>query len=86
MTERIDKFEHFHSLVGAEGIKKALQDSAIEAINSGDWHRVRAIADFALKGSSLQGESYSNKRPDPLTKLEDIDLTNQLQDFDFIDE
>lgn len=81
MPERIDKFEQFQNLVGADGIKKALQDSALDAINSGDWDKVRAIADFAIKGSYVLKERYSYRQQDPLAKLDDIDFPDQIEDF-----
>jgi len=72
----MDKFEQLQNLVGADGIKKILQASAIEAINSGDWQKVRTIADFAINGVYQQKNSYNNRQQDPLSKLEDLDFSD----------
>ncbi|HEY9742488.1 MAG TPA: hypothetical protein V6C90_18540 [Coleofasciculaceae cyanobacterium] len=72
----MDKFEQLQNLVGADGIKKILQASALEAINSGDWHKVRTIADFAINGVYQQKNSYNNRQQDPLSKLEDLDFSD----------
>ncbi|MCA1991355.1 MAG: hypothetical protein LDL41_04800 [Coleofasciculus sp. S288] len=69
----MDKFEQLQNLVGADGIRKMLQAAALEAVNSGDWHKVRAIADFAIKEADVPSHSYTQQ--DPLAKLEDLDFT-----------
>lgn len=70
----MDKFEQLQKLIGADGIKKVLQAVAIEAVNAGDWQKVRAIADFAIKGGDIRKESYGNSQQDPLAKLGDLDF------------
>jgi hypothetical protein len=77
----MDKFEQLQSLVGTDGIKKILQDAAVQAVNAGDWQKVRAIADFAIKRANIPREDYRYQQKDPLDKLEDIDLTEQIPDF-----
>ena len=77
----MDKFEQLQGLVGTDGIKKILQDAAVQAVNAGDWQKVRAIADFAIKGANIPREDYRYQQKDPLDKLEDIDLTEQIPDF-----
>lgn len=71
----MNKFEQLQNLVGADGIQKALQEAALKAVNAGDWQKVRAIADFALKGA-IPKESYSYTPQDPLAELEDLDFTD----------
>jgi len=77
----MDKFEQLQGLVGTDGIKKILQDAAVKAVNAGDWQKVRAIADFAIKGAYIPKEDYRYHQQDPLEKLEAIDLTDQIPDF-----
>jgi uncharacterized protein YjlB len=72
----MDKFEQLQNLVGADGINKILQAAALEAANSGDWHKLRAIADFAIKGAYPQKENYGYTQQDPLAKLEDLEFTD----------
>jgi hypothetical protein len=72
----MDKFEQLQNLVGVDGIEKILQAAAIEAVKSGNWHKVRAIADFALKGIHSSQESYNHRQQDPLAKLGDMDFTD----------
>lgn len=77
----MDKFEQLQSLVGTEGINEALQTAAVEAVNAGDWRKVRAIADFAIDRACVQREDYNHRQQDPLSKLDDIDLTERIEDF-----
>lgn len=72
----MDKFEQLQNLVGVDGIEKILQAAALEAVNSGNWYKVRAIADFALKGIHSSKESYNHAQQDPLAKLGDMDFTD----------
>jgi hypothetical protein len=77
-SESMDKFEQFQTIIGAAGVKKVLQAAAIEAINSGDWNKVRAIADFAininLTGSRVPQEN--NRSQEDLLAQLDITLTD----------
>jgi hypothetical protein len=77
-SESMDKFEEFQTIIGADGVKKVLQAAAIEAINSGDWNKVRAIADFAINinmSGKRAPKENSHTQEDLLSQL-DITLTD----------
>jgi hypothetical protein len=71
--EPMDKFKQLQSLVGIDAIKKVLQASAIEAINSGNWNKVRTIAEFAIEEGFTQPRSQAEPA--------DIDPISQIKDF-----
>lgn len=64
-------FELFRQLVGTDRILKLLQDVGKEAIDAGDWFKVRQIADLVeqITGYSVEMEADSENPQIPLTTL-----------------
>jgi DNA-directed RNA polymerase alpha subunit len=62
----MSNFDHFQQIVGTAKILKLLQEVAKEAIDRGDWQKVRQITDFV---EQIPSSSPDRPHPQPLSHL-----------------
>jgi DNA-directed RNA polymerase alpha subunit len=73
-------FEQFMRVVGAERILKLLQEVAKEAIDVGDWSKVRQITDLVeqITGHPMSMGGETNSSPDsPQAQLKTLNISNR---------
>jgi len=73
-------FEQLMRVVGAERILKLLQEVAKEAIDAGDWSKVRQITDLVeqITGHPMSMGGETNSSPDsPQAQLKTLNISNR---------